>query len=71
MSDKRRRDTKLMCDGCKFFTTHCYAGTQPIGIKIIDVLYECTRCGANRVYGREYTGEIPEDHDDNESNTAA
>ena len=53
------------------FTVHIYAGTQPIGIRTVDVLYECTRCGEPRVFGREHTGAIPQDDDDDEVNTAA
>jgi len=53
-----------MCEGCKLFTIHSYAGTQAIGIHTVDVLYECTRCGEHRVYGREHTGEVPQNNDD-------
>lgn len=40
----------------------------PIGIKLIDVIYECTRCGEHRPYGRETTdGKIAKDDDDGDT----
>lgn len=51
-----RPDFKLMCGDCKQFTRHTFETTVQIGIRVIDVVYECERCGANRVFGREETG---------------
>ena len=44
-----------MCEGCKTFVLHTYFESVPVGIHMIDIVYECARCGTHRVYGREET----------------
>ena len=44
-----------MCEGCKLFTLHVFDHITPIGIRTVDVVYECSRCGEHRVFGREDT----------------
>ncbi len=45
-----------MCEGCKLPTKHSFVNTEPVGIRLVDVIYECTRCGDHRAFGREHTG---------------
>lgn len=48
-----RRDFLLWCDGCKKPAAHSFDGIQPAGINTIHIVYECTRCGEQRQFGRE------------------
>lgn len=57
----KRADAMLMCECCKRPTTHCFAQTVPVAIRVIEVVYECIRCGTHRVWGREFTGTIDPD----------
>ena len=47
------RDYTLWCDDCKYPTKHTFAEHVPVGIRTIEIMYECTRCSHRRVFGRE------------------
>ena len=52
-SHKPHRDFVLWCEGCNKPTTHTFAEKVPVGIRMLDVMYECVRCSSRRQYGRE------------------
>ena len=43
----------LMCEGCRIPRIHTFSHRQRISVKISDLIFECTKCSATRVYGRE------------------
>jgi hypothetical protein len=47
------RDFVLWCEGCRHPTKHTFAERVPVGIRTIEIMYECVRCNTRRVYGRE------------------
>jgi len=47
-------DVTLMCTSCKCPTVHSFSHRQKINPRVVDLIYECTRCNASRVYGREH-----------------
>lgn len=58
-----RRDVVLMCGGCRKPTPHHFSEEIPIGIRIVDLSYECLRCGEHRIFGREDTSSAPDHFD--------